>query len=53
MEEGTKVFLIIGLAVLIGIFGYAVKGTFGAVMGFVITLLIVGLFIIWKNYAGN
>ena len=53
MEETRKVFWIIGLAVVMGLLGYAVKGSFGAMMGFVITLLIVGLFIIWRKYANN
>jgi len=46
-----KVVLVIGLAVLTSLIGYAVKGTFGAIMGFIIVLLIVGFFVIWKRYS--
>ena len=47
-----KVAIVIGLAVLMSFIGFAVKGGFGAAMGFVITLLIVGFLVIWKKY-GN
>jgi len=49
MEETTKVFLVIGLAVVMAFIGYAVKGAFGAAMGFVLTLLIIWLFSVWKK----
>ncbi len=51
MEETTKVFLIVGLAVLMSFLGYIVKGAFGSIMAFIITLLVAGLFIIWKKNA--
>lgn len=51
MQETMKVTLVIGLAVLMSFIGYAVRGGFGAIMGFVLTLVIIGFFVIWKKYA--
>ncbi len=51
MQETMKVALVIGSAILMSFIGYAIRGRFGAVMGFVLTLVIVGLFVIWKKYA--
>jgi len=50
MEESAKIFWVVFLTVLMSIIGFAVKGTFGAVMGFLLTLLIIGLFVIWRKY---
>ena len=49
MEETKKVGFVVGSAVLMAFIGYAIKGGFGAAMGFVLTLLIIGLFVIWKK----
>jgi len=49
MEETKKITAIIGLTVLMSLIGSAISGLFGAVMGFVLTLLIIGLFTLWKN----
>jgi hypothetical protein len=49
MEETRKVILVIGSAVIMALLGYAIRGGFGAAMGFVLTLLIVWLFSIWKK----
>ena len=51
VEETMKVAAVVGLAVLMSFIGFAVKGGFGAAMGFVITLLIIGFFVIWKKYS--
>lgn len=48
-----KVAIVISSAVLMSLIGFAVKGGFGAVMGFVLTMLIIGLFSVWKKYANN
>ena len=48
-----KVAEVIGLAVLMSLIGFAIKGVFGAMMGFVITLLIIWLFNLWKRYRDN
>jgi len=48
-----KVALVIGSAVLMSLIGFAINGAFGAVMGFVLTILIIGLFSLWKNMQNN
>lgn len=50
MEETTKIALVVGGAVAGSIIGLALKGLTGAVLGFILTLLIIKLFSIWKNY---
>ena len=45
-----KVAAVIGLAVFMSLVGMIIHGVFGAFMGFVITLLIIVLFIAWKKY---
>jgi len=52
VEETMKVAVVICSAVLMSLIGMAIKGVFGAVMGFVLTMLIIGFFVIWKKY-GN
>jgi len=52
MEKSTKVAWVVSSAVIISFVGLAVKGLLGAVLGFILTLLVVGLFAIWKKY-GN
>jgi len=49
MEETKKITAVIGLAVLMSLIGAAIKGLFGAVMGFILTLLVIGLFALWKD----
>ncbi len=49
MKETTKIFIVVVSAVIMSILGLMVKGVFGAVMGFLFTLLIIGLFNIWRK----
>ncbi len=44
-----KVSAVVGLAVIMAFIGYAIKGGLGAAMGFVLTLLIVWIFSVWKR----
>jgi len=53
MEETKKVILVIGLAVIMALLGYAVEGFFGAAMGFVLTIVIIWFFSLWKKYSGS
>jgi hypothetical protein len=50
MEEMTKVVLSVVSAVIVSLIGLALKGVFGAIMGFLLVLIAVGLFKIWKKY---
>jgi hypothetical protein len=47
MREETKILLAVGSAVVIALIGFWTYGILGGVMGFIITLLIIGLFSIW------
>jgi hypothetical protein len=49
MEETMKVVVVVGSAILVGMLGMVVKGAFGAVMGFVLTIVIIAFFSLWKN----
>ena len=49
MEETIKVGAVVGSAVIMAFIGYAIRGGFGAAMGFVLTLLVVWLFSVWKR----
>ena len=50
MEQTTrKVILTVGFAVIVGLFGYFIKGILGMLLGFIGTLLVVGLFSIWRK----
>ena len=44
MEETNKILLSIVAAVLVALFGYAIKGFFGLVIGFVCTILTIWIF---------
>ena len=47
METTKQVGLTVGGAVIASLIGYAIKGFFGLVMGFILVFLVVGLFIIF------
>ena len=49
METTNKVIATVGLAIVVSLLGYMIKGAFGAAMGFVLTLLVIGLFSIWNK----
>ena len=53
VEETMKIAAVVGLAVLMSLIGFAMKGGFGAVMGFALTILIIGFFVIWKKYSNR
>lgn len=53
MIEINKVTIVVVAAVLVSFIGLAIKGVFGAVMGFLLTLLIVGFFVIWRKYSNS
>jgi hypothetical protein len=48
-EELTKIITVVTAAVLVGAIGLAVKGIFGGVMGFILTIFVIALFTIWKK----
>ncbi len=53
MIETNKVTIVVVAAILISVIGLAIKGVFGAVMGFLLTLLVVGFFVVWKKYSNS
>lgn len=53
MEETGKVTLVVVSAIIMSIIGLALKGLFGAIMGFLLTLLAVGFYVIWRKYSGD
>jgi len=53
MEETQKVTAVIISCVVMGLAGFAIKGIFGAIMGFVLTFLVIWFFTIWNNYKGE
>jgi predicted PurR-regulated permease PerM len=50
MEETKKIAIVIASAIVGSIIGLGFKGVFGAIMGFILTLIVIKLFSIWKNY---
>jgi hypothetical protein len=50
MEVTARIAITVTAAIVGSLIGLAFKGMFGAVMGFIVTLLVIKLFSIWNKY---
>jgi len=53
MDETNQIILCVIGSIMAGLLGYAVKGVYGVVMGFIVYCLVLGLFKLFLHQRGE